>query len=314
MINYKKILEDIFKIVQQDRYRDKNNKRISFKEYCSLKDYQRHHPGDEDIIVTPVLLRILEILDYKSSINILQQVGEKGDKPDFRTLKTNLFVLDAKSTNAIISHKGNSLKSPYNQISRYLINLKGYRYGMLFNLVKFEFFQRIYETDGTIKVEILKDKTLNLLKLLELFERNEIDDSKEFENFKWFVDTFSYREISKDEFITIIKNRKPEELIVPDKDFLREIVYNLINKIRREVKRQINDFDEDSDEMLRLRHELKNIAAELNIAADEDFHSIALDEFIKQASYVVLLKLVLIRILEDNNLKKNCITAALKQN
>ena len=166
MINYKKILTDILQILQKDRYKDRNNNKVSFKEYCSLKDYQRHHPGDEDIIVTPVLLSILEILGYKSSINILQQVEEKGDKPDFRTLKTNLFVLDAKSTNSDISHKGNTLKTPYNQISRYLINLKGYSYGILFNLIKFEFFQRIYEPDGTITVVLLKDKTLNLLKLL----------------------------------------------------------------------------------------------------------------------------------------------------
>ncbi len=313
MTSYKKILKSILNVIQQDRYKDKNNKRISFKEYCALKEYQRKHAGDEDIIVTPVLLSILEILGYKSSINILQQVEEKGDKPDFRTLKTNLFVLDAKSTNTDISRKGNTLKSPYNQISRYLINLKGYQYGILFNLVKFEFFQRIYEPDGTIKVKLLKDKTLNLLKLLELLERDELDNSTEFDNFKWFVDTFLYREISKDEFISIIKNRKPEELIVPDKDFLREIVYNLINKIRREVKRQIDDFDEDSDEMLRLKHELKNIALELKIADDEDFESIALDEFIKQASYVVLLKLVLIRILEDNNLiEKNLYNGGFK--
>jgi len=313
MINYKKILTEILQNLQQDRYKAKNNRKVSFKEYCSLKDYQRYHLGDEDIIVTPVLLSILEILGYRSSINILQQVEEKGDKPDFRTLKTNLFVLDAKSTNSDISHKGNTLKTPYNQISRYLINLKGYNYGILFNLIKFELFNRIYEPDGTIKVVLLKDKTLNLLKLLELFESKEIDGSKDFDNFKWFVDTFLFREISKNEYITLIKERKIEELIVPDKDFLREIVYNLINKIRREVKRQIDDFDVDSDEMLRLNHELQNIAGELNITAGEDVRSIVLEEFIKQASYVVLLKLVLIRILEDNNLiEKNLYNGGFK--
>ena len=115
-----------------------------------------------------------------------------------------------------------------------------------------------------------------------------------------------YREISKDEFITIIKNRKTEELIVPDKEFLREIVYDLINKIRREVKRQVDDFDEDSDEMIRLNHELQQIAGELNIVSNEENREITTEEFVNQASYVVLLKLVLIRILEDNNLiKKN---------
>jgi len=302
MRNYKKILIEIIKILQQDRYKEKNNKKITYEKYCSLRDYQREHTGDEDIIVTPVLLNILEILGYKSSINILQQVEEKGDKPDFRTLKTNLFVLDAKSTNTDITHKGNTLKTPYNQISRYLINFKGYSYGILFNLIKFEFFQRLYQTDGTIKVILLKDKTVDLLKLLNLYKNDEIDGSKYFDNFKWFVDTFSFKEISREDYITIIKDRKNEDLIVPDKNFLREIVYDLINKIRREVKKQIDDFDKDSDELMRLKHELQNIARELNIAADEDFHLIAQEEFIKQASYVVLLKLVLIRILEDNDL------------
>lgn len=314
MKDYKSILLKIIDALKQDRYKNKSNKKVNYKDYCGLKDHQREFSGDEDIIVTPVLIEILAILGYKSSINIIQQVEKKGDKPDFRTVKSNLFVLDAKSTNADISNRGTSHKTPFNQIERYLITLKGYQYGVLFNLVKFEFFQRIYKDDGTIKVKLLSDKTVNLLKLLELYETVNLESSKEFETFKWFIDTFSFREISRDEYVEIIKNRSLEELIVPDKDFLREIIYDLINKIRHEVKRQIDDFEQGSDEMLKLNHELKNIAKELRISEGEDEREIALEEFIKQASYVVLLKIVLIRILEDNNLiEKNLYNGGFKQ-
>ncbi len=314
MKNYKDILKKIIESLQQDRYKTTNRKKVSYIEYCRLKDNQRQYTGDEDIIVTPVLLNILKILDYESSINLIQQVEKKGDKPDFRTIKTNLFILDAKSTNTDISNRGNSSRTPFNQITRYLTTLKGYEYGILFNLLKFEFFQRIYDEDGLIKVRLLNDRTLNFLKLSDLFNNEELEGSKEYDTFKWFVDTFSYCEISREEYIEIIKNRKVEELIVPDKDFLREIVYGLINKLRREVKRLIDNFDTESDEKLRLKHELKNIANELNIAEDEDAGEIALDEFVKQASYVILLKIVLIRIMEDNNLiEKNLYNGGFKK-
>lgn len=314
MIDYKKTLTQIIESLYKDRYRNTKNKKVTYKEYCNLKDHQRKYAGDEDIIVTPVLLDILKTLGYESSINILQQVEKKGDKPDFRTIKTNLFVLDAKTTNTNIADKGNNQKTPYNQITRYLTSLKGYEYGILFNLVKFEFFQRKYDDDGTIRVKILQDRTVNFIKLMELYENDEIEGSKEFETFKWFLDTFLFREISKDEYIEILKNRKVEELIVPDNDFLREIIYNLINKIRTEVKSQIDNFEVGSDEKLRLGHELKNITRELKIAEGENEEEIALKEFVNQASYVVLLKIVLIRILEDNNLiEKNLYNGGFKK-
>ncbi|MCH7974881.1 MAG: hypothetical protein IH949_13555 [Bacteroidetes bacterium] len=184
MTNYKKILSNIIESFLKDRYRNAKNKKVSYKEYCNLKDKQKQYSGDEDIIVTPVLLDILRILGYESSINIIQQVEKKGDKPDFRTIKTNLFILDAKSTNMDISSKGKNLKTPFNQITRYLISLKGYEYGILFNLVKFEFFKRVYSEDGSIKVELMNDKTLNLLRLNELYENDELETSKEYETFK----------------------------------------------------------------------------------------------------------------------------------
>jgi len=302
MINHRQLLTQIFQILQKDRYRNTKNESVSYSEYLLLKDNQRKYSGDEDTIVTPILLDILSAFGYHSGVNIIQQAEKKGDKPDFRTLATNLFILDAKSTNTDISNKGNNLKTPYNQISRYLASFKGYEFGILFNLTKFEFYKRFYDSDGTIKTKLLNDKTLNLNALLNLYLTGEFEESKDYKIFKWFVDTFYYTEIKKDQYIDIIKNRKPEELIVPDKDFLREIVYSLINKIRSEIRRQVDDFDEDGDEMLRLNHELKNIAKELNILEGESEREISLEEFIKQASYVVLLKIVLIRILEDNNL------------
>jgi len=312
--DHKKILIKIINVLQQNRYKDKSNKTINYKEYCNLKDHQRKHTCDEDIIVTPVLISILKVLGYESSINIIQQVEKSGDKPDFRTIKTNLFILDAKSTNADITNRGNNPRTPFNQITRYLTSLKGYEYGILFNLVQLEFFQRTYEEDGSIKVKLLSNRTLNFLRLIELYEKDDLDSSRIYETFKWFVDTFAYREISVSEYVEIIKNRKIEELVVPDKDFLRGIVYDLINKIRREIKSQVDEFEPDSDETLRLKHELKNIARELNIAEGEDDQEIALEEFIKQASYVVLLKIALIRILEDNNLiEKNLYNGGFKQ-
>ena len=313
MLDYKKILNKVFDALNKDRYRNDKKKKVSFGDYCKLKDNQRQYSGDEDIIVTPVLLDILKVLGYESGVNIIQQVEKSGDKPDFRTIKTNLFILDAKTTNIDITNKGTSAKTPVSQITRYLSTLKGYEYGILFNLTKFEFFQRFYSDDGSIKVKLLNDKTLNLFKLIDLKEKDELEGAKEYDNFKWFLDTFIFREISREEYIEIIKNRSIEELVVPDKEFLREIIYNLINQIRREVKRQVDNFDKASDEKLRLEHELVNIARELNIAEGENEEEIALNEFVNHASYVVLLKIVLIRILEDNNLiEKNLYNGGFK--
>ena len=152
MNNHSQLLSKIIESLQKDRYRNKSNEKVDFRTYCSLKDNQRKYTGDEDTIVTPILLEILSVFGYNSSLNIIQQVEKKGDKPDFRTLTTNLFILDAKSTNTDITNKGNNTKTPVNQISRYLISFKGYEYGILFNLVQFEFFKRDYLDDGSIKI------------------------------------------------------------------------------------------------------------------------------------------------------------------
>ncbi|TSA32065.1 MAG: hypothetical protein D4R64_16820, partial [Porphyromonadaceae bacterium] len=97
MINYDSILKKIGSVFNEGRFRNNKGQKVSFFEYCKLGDFEREHKGDEDIVVTPILLELLKILDFRSGVNILQQVIKDGDKPDFRTCETNKFILDAKS-------------------------------------------------------------------------------------------------------------------------------------------------------------------------------------------------------------------------
>mgnify|MGYP001575681343 CR=1 FL=1 len=93
MNNYESILKKISSVFNEDRFRNNKGQKVSFSEYCILRDFERENKGDEDIVVTPILLEILRHFDFRSGVNILQQVIKDGDKPDFRTLETNKFIL-----------------------------------------------------------------------------------------------------------------------------------------------------------------------------------------------------------------------------
>ncbi|MBN3036175.1 MAG: N-6 DNA methylase [Bacteroidales bacterium] len=272
-----------------------------FIEYCGLHDYERKHKGDEDIVVTPVLLEILKLLGFRSGINILQQDIKEGDKPDFRTLETNKFILDAKSTGVDVTSRRDD-KSAVKQIERYLKTFKGYEYGILFNLQRFEFFER-YNDQDNIRIKHLEDRSVRLDRLLEIPDDDRsLNESSDFRNFKWFFETFRYREIKPEEYIELIKNRKKEDLITPDKKFLKQLVYGLVHRIQDNIGRQIRPMSEDLDHHIQLKFELDKIIHEISISDEEDKYSLAIDELVKQISYVILLRFILIRIFEDNDL------------
>jgi type I restriction-modification system DNA methylase subunit len=300
MNDYISILKRIRAVLEEDRFRDVNGVKVSFFEYSQLRDFQRENRGDEDIVVTPILVEILKILDYRSGVNLLQQDVKDGDKPDFRTLETNKFILDAKSTGVPLTAKRDS-KSAINQIARYLSTFKGYEYGILFNLQRFEFFQRINVLDK-IKTKHLADRTINLVKLLINFDEDRLNETNDFENFKWFYDQFKFQHINPEDYVEIIKNRKTEDLIIPDKKYLKKLVYGLALRIQNNIKGQLSPMLNDLEYHIHLKYELDKILQEINPESGENAYGIAAEELVKQISYVILLRFILIRIFEDNEL------------
>ncbi len=300
MVNYDSILKKINTVFHEGRFRNSKGQTVNFSEYCQLKDFEREYKGDEDIVVTPILLEVLKIFDFKSGVNILQQVIKDGDKPDFRTLETNKFILDAKSTGVDIISSRDDKSSVY-QINRYLNSFKGYEYGILFNLHRFEFFQRQNEKD-VIKVKHLAERSINLVKLLKNVTENKAEGTNDFENFKWLYDNFRYEQIRPEEYVELIKNRQKEDLIIPDKKFLKALVYGLVGKIQENIRKQIIPMIKDLNHHIQLKYELDKLIREINLREEEDKYAIAAEELVKQISYVILLRFVLIRIFEDNEL------------
>jgi len=313
MFDYKVILSKIVAILSQNRFKDKTGKYINYAEYCKLNEFKR---GDEDKVVTPILVEILDLIGYQSGINIIQQDEKGGDIPDFRTNVSNTFILDAKSTGVdIVTWKSNP-ESPSYQIGRYLNGFKGYKYGILFNLIKFEFFERYYDGD-TIKIKRLDHRTLDLINLFTLYSKNDLynlEQSSEYDNFKWFIDTFSYKILRPEDYKEIIKNQSKQDLIVPDNEYLEKIIYNLLEKIQNDIRDQIKTIDKDSGEWYDIKFSLMRIENEIKIPENTEKEKAVLDEFINQTSYVLLIKIILIRILEDNELiSKNLYNGGFKK-
>ncbi|MCX6252069.1 MAG: N-6 DNA methylase [Bacteroidetes bacterium] len=300
MNSYDSILKKISSVISEGRFRNNKGQKVTYAEYCLLRDFEREYKGDEDIVVTPILLEFLKIFDFKSGVNILQQGIKEGDKPDFRTLETNKFILDAKSTGVDIVYDRDE-KSAVQQIKRYLESFKGYEYGILFNLRRFEFFQRQNEKDW-IKVKHLEDRSINLVELLKTVAENSAEGTRDFENFKWVYDNFRFRKIKPEEYIELIKNRQKEDLIIPDKKFLNTLVYGLVRKIQDNVRNQVMPMTKDLNHHIQLKYELDKLIREINLSEEEDKYAIAANELVKQISYVILLRFILIRIFEDNEL------------
>ena len=300
MNDYNTILKKINSVFNEGRFRNNKSQKVTYHKYCLLRDFERENKGDEDIVVTPILLEFLKTFDFRSGVNILQQGIKDGDKPDFRTLETNKFILDAKSTGVdIITDSGE--KSAVGQIKRYLDSFKGFEYGILFNLRRFEFFKRQNEKD-IIKVKHLEERSINLVELLNALAENRVEGTKDFENFKWFYDNFKYEKIKPEEYIELIKNRQKEDLIIPDKKFLKTLVYGLVSKIQDNIRNQLLPMAKDLNHHIQLKYELDKIIREINVSEEEDKYRVATEELIKQISYVVLLRFILIRIFEDNDL------------
>jgi len=294
------ILKKIGAVLKEERFRNVNGEKVSFSEYCLLKDFQRENKGDEDIVVTPVIIEILKALDYRSGVNILQQDVKDGDKPDFRTIETNKFILDAKSTGVDLTNKRDE-KSAFRQIGRYLTNFKGYEFGILFNLLRFEFFRRTNIADS-IRINHLPEKAINFFNLITCLEEDRLEGCHDYDNFKWFYEQFRFQHIKPEEYIEIIKNRKREDLIIPDKKFLKQLVYGLAIRIQDNIKRQLSPMLNDLDYHIHLKYELDKILQEIKPETEEDKYTIAAEELVKQISYVILLRFILIRIFEDNDL------------
>ncbi|NUM40133.1 MAG: N-6 DNA methylase [Leptospiraceae bacterium] len=300
-VKTKDFLNSIIRILKEDRFRSKENKPVNFTEYAILTDYNRKYKGDEDSVVTPILLKILDLLGYKSGVNLIQQGTKGGDKPDFRTFRNNLFLLDAKSTGIEIKPiSSNTTETSYNQISRYLRSFEGYKYGILYNLVSIEFYLRDYDINGNFVIKHLPKK-INFINLYNQFHQDDFS-GEDYENFLWFIENFKYHEIDRSQFTEEIKTRQKEDLIKPDKDLLKATIYNTLSAINVDIKNQVERITKDSYDWEQLHSELQKISFEFKIRNEEDQESILLEEFVKQASYVLLIKLILIRILEDNNL------------
>jgi len=307
-----KIIQNLIKSLNSIEYKDKHGNKYSFEEYLKTKDFFRK--GDEDRYVSPIIRKLFEFLDYTIGKNIIEQELKAGNKPDFKTAHTNLFILDCKSSNV-------SLFSVENQIKQYLEELKGYKYGILFNLRYFEFYKRIYQ-DKKIIIKHLDDKTIDLI---EVYQNK--TESNSYKNFLWFIENFKYSEISEDKYLDIVKKRQYEDLVQPDQEDLLESIRNLLDKvkifIRNETERIIKDYEPEMKYFLhagtlyiQLQEIFKKIESEIKINEDEINRKdeIILDEFVMQASYVAIIKIILLRIFEDNDLiDKNLYNGGLKE-
>lgn len=283
----------LYQTLTEKRFYNRENMPIDFLSYTKLQDYQRKSKGDEDSVVTPILIKILEALGYVTGVNIIQQGAKGGDKPDFRTFTNNLFILDTKSTGIPISPTlSNISETPSSQIARYLKAFEGYKFGILFNLISFEFYERGFDINGNLVVKHLPERQINIPSIFNNIKQG-IFSGKDYENYLWFFDTFRYREILKSQYIDEIKSRVKEDLIKSDKELLKATIYNSLNAINLDIKNQVEKIMEDSYEWEQLDFEIQKIKLEFKIRNMEDEKKVLQEEFIKQASQLIIMTLII---------------------
>ena len=86
------------------------------------------------------------------------------------------------------------------------------------------------------------------------------------------------------------------------KDDFEALLFRLIPQIQDNISRQVLPMSKDLNHHIQLKYELDKLIREINLSDDDDKYIIATEELIKQISYVILLRFILIRIFEDNGL------------
>ncbi|MCP6719016.1 MAG: hypothetical protein KJI71_02145 [Patescibacteria group bacterium] len=90
------------------------NKNQSFRVY--VQKCKKRSINDEESVVQPFTISFLKVLNYINQHNLLIEVVQKGNKPDFHS---DRFILECKSTKFTSFAEGKE-ESPEEQLKRYL--------------------------------------------------------------------------------------------------------------------------------------------------------------------------------------------------
>ena len=163
-------------------------------------EYINGERRDEDKLISPLLLRkfLEDVLGFKLGESIYTKEKKKGGKPDYIPIdiRTHPFVFDAKGTDT------RELSKHFSQIKRYIVS-EGLKYGVLTNMRDLEVYTcqgRKEENYSFSFVELYRDYKYDPLSCLK---------KPNAERFLNFVQTFSYRSLTREEKIERIAKAKP---------------------------------------------------------------------------------------------------------
>ena len=274
-------------------------------------EYINGERRDEDKLISPLLLRkfLEDVLGFKLGESIYTKEKKKGGKPDYIPIdiRTHPFVFDAKGTDT------RELSKHFSQIKRYIVS-EGLKYGVLTNMRDLEVYTcqgRKEENYSFSFVELYRDYKYDSLSCLKK------SNTKKFLN---FVQTFSYRPLTREEKIERIAKAKPwtgkEEIDVNSLNSkLKYIVTTLSNDAKNQKNHLIELAEMGGVNPQSIAYEIEEIAAQIEgrekrKVNDETFMEImntdekspygrAREAFFRRVAYFAMTRLLLARVWED---------------
>jgi len=273
-------------------------------------EYIRGERRDEDKLISPILFRkfLEEILGFKLGESIYTQERKTGGKPDYVPIdtRTHSFVFDTKGTDT------RDLSKHFPQIKRY-IDSQGLKYGILTNMRDL----KVYTSE-----EKKEEYSFSFVKLYQDFKQNPTaslneENTKHFLN---FIQTFSYKLLTKEEKVERIARAKPwtgkEDIDV--NSLVSKLKY-IVNILYNDAKYQKDRFIELAEiggiEPTSIAYEIEEIAAQIEgrekrKIEEETFKEIikaeekspygkARDAFLRRVAYFAMTRLLLARVWED---------------
>ena len=274
-------------------------------------EYINGERRDEDKLISPILLRkfLEDVLGFRLGESIYAQERKKGGKPDYIPIdiRTHPFVFDAKGTDT------KDLSKHFPQIKKYIVSER-LKYGVLTNMRDLEVYTcqgRKEENYSFSFVELYRDYKYDSLSCLKK------SNTKKFLN---FVQTFSYRPLTREEKIERIAKAKPwtgkEEIDVNSLNSkLKYIVTTLSNDAKNQKNHLIELAEMGGVNPQSIAYEIEEIAAQIEgrekrKVNDETFMEImntdekspygrAREAFFRRVAYFAMTRLLLARVWED---------------
>ena len=273
-------------------------------------EYINGERRDEDKLISPLLLRkfLENVLGFKLGVSIYTQEKKRGGKPDYIPIdiRTHPFVFDAKGTDT------RELSKHFPQIKRYIVS-EGLKYGVLTNMRYLE----VYTSQ-----EIKKELSFSFVELYRDYKYDPLSCLKNpnTQKFLNFIQTFSYRSLTREEKIERIAKAKPwtgkEEIDV--KSLINKLKY-IVTILSNDVKNQKNHLIELAEiggiNPQSIAYEIEEIAAQIEgrekmKVSDETFMEImsaeekspygkAREAFFRRVAYFAMTRLLLVRVWED---------------